>query len=62
MGNFLNKTYCTPSNIVLAQEQFEKDSFILLSDFFLPDFYKDCADCLKNSNLSWYNVGPANRR
>ncbi|KAK9507515.1 hypothetical protein O3M35_007355 [Rhynocoris fuscipes] len=61
LNKYINKTYCAQSNIVLAQEQFEKDSFILLSDFFVSDFFKTCAESMKEIT-SWEVIGPANRR
>lgn len=62
LDQYINLVYCTPSTLMDMQQEFEGNSFLLLKDLFLADFYKSCSEELSRTELTWKKVGPANRR
>ncbi|KAJ9579320.1 hypothetical protein L9F63_024571 [Diploptera punctata] len=58
----INRLYMDPDIQTQITENFERDSEILLPDFFDIPFYRQICKSLRAESLIWTTNGPANRR
>ncbi|KAL1139668.1 hypothetical protein AAG570_006646, partial [Ranatra chinensis] len=62
LDEYLNISYCTPSNILQMRSEFENDSEMALPNFLRKELFEICLAELKSPSIVWNYVGPANRR
>jgi len=62
LDEYIFAKYCTPSSIQDFRDHVTEESFLMLSNFLCPKFYKQCFKSLKDKSIKWNMVGPANRR
>ena len=59
---WVNPSYLDPVNQAEIQESFEANSEISLQDFVSEDKYEEMCTALKNPDLHWQRLGPANKQ
>lgn len=59
---WINPAYLDPVTQSEIQEKFEEDSEIELTDFLMPEKYKELVSAVELENLKWRQKGPANKR
>ena len=60
--SWINPAYLDPSTQGDVQESFEEKSEIQLQEFINPEKYQALCEALRSPDITWTNLGPANKR